>query len=54
MDQKRAMTAVAGAVPSLIKTDVGRFVPGIPISSDVGIEITRGPKDLDRLKRDLV
>jgi peptide/nickel transport system substrate-binding protein len=28
MDQKEVMTVVAGAEPSLIKTDVGRFVPG--------------------------
>ena len=53
MDQKEVMTAVAGAEPSLIKTDVGLFVPGTPMASDVGVEITRGPKDLDKLKRDL-
>jgi peptide/nickel transport system substrate-binding protein len=53
MDQKEVMTAVAGADPNLIKTDVGLFVPGTPMASDVGVEITRGPKDLDKLKRDL-
>jgi peptide/nickel transport system substrate-binding protein len=47
------MTAVAGAEPSLIKTDVGLFVPGTPMASDVGLETTRGPKDLDRLGHDL-
>jgi peptide/nickel transport system substrate-binding protein len=53
MDQKEVMTAVAGAEPSLIKTDVGLFVPGTPMASTVGVEITRGPKDLDKIKKDL-
>jgi peptide/nickel transport system substrate-binding protein len=53
MDQKDVMTAVAGAEPSLIKTDVGLFVPGTPMASTVGVEITRGPKDLDKIKKDL-
>src|SRR5208337_29830 len=52
-DQTEVMTAVAGADPSLIKTDVGLFVPGTPMASDVGVEVTRGPKDLAKLKRDL-
>ena len=54
MDQKEIMEAVAGAVPSLIKTDVGIFVPGTPMASTVGVEITRGPKNYDKLKQDLV
>jgi peptide/nickel transport system substrate-binding protein len=53
MDQKEVMTAVAGAEPSLIKTDVGLFVPGTLMASDVGVDITRGPKDLDKIKKDL-
>jgi len=53
IDQKEVMTAVAGAEPSLIKTDVGLFVPGTPMASTAGVEITRGPKDLDKLKKDL-
>jgi peptide/nickel transport system substrate-binding protein len=52
MDQKEVMTAVAGAEPSLIKTDVGLFVPGTPMASTVGVEITRGPKDLDKIKKE--
>ena len=54
MDQKEIMTAVAGAEPALIKTDVGIFVPGTPMASTVGVEITRGPKDYDKLKQDLI
>jgi peptide/nickel transport system substrate-binding protein len=53
IDQKEIMEAVAGAEPALIKTDVGLFVPGTPMASAVGTEVTRGPKDYDRLKRDL-
>ncbi len=53
MDQKEVMTAVAGAEPSLIKTDVKLFVPGTPMASTVGVEITRGPKNLDKIKKDL-
>lgn len=53
MDQKEIMEAVAGADPSLIKTDVGIFVPGTPMASTVGIERTRGPKDYDKLKKAL-
>ena len=37
----------------LIKTDVGIFVPGTPMASTIGVEVTRGPKDYDKLKRDL-
>ena len=54
MDQKEIMEAVAGAEPSLIKTDVGIFVPGTPMASTVGVERTRGPKDYDKLKKDLL
>lgn len=53
IDQKEVMAAVAGAVPSLIRTDVGLFVPGTPMASDAGVGVTRGPKDFPKLKRDL-
>ena len=54
IDQKEIMDAVAGSDPSLIKTDVGIFAPGTPMASTVGTEITRGPKNYDKLKQDLV
>jgi peptide/nickel transport system substrate-binding protein len=53
MDQKEIMEGVAGAEPSLYKTDIGLFVPGTPMASTVGVEITRGPKDYAKLKKDL-
>jgi peptide/nickel transport system substrate-binding protein len=54
MDQKEIIEAYAGAEPSLIKTDVGIFVPGTPQASTVGVEQTRGPKDYAKLKKDLM
>jgi peptide/nickel transport system substrate-binding protein len=53
IDQKDVITAFAGAEPNLIKTNVGLFVPGTPLASDVGVEITRGPKDYSKIKQDL-
>jgi peptide/nickel transport system substrate-binding protein len=53
IDQKEIMEAVAGAEPSLYKTDVGLFVPGTPMASSVGVDVTRGPKDYGKLKKDL-
>ena len=53
IDQKEIMEAVAGAEPSLIKTEVGLFVPGTPMASTVGVENTHGVKDLDKLKAQL-
>lgn len=53
IDQTEIMQGVAGSVPELIKTDVGIFVPGTPMASTAGVEITRGPKNYDKLKADL-
>lgn len=53
IDQKDVMTAFAGAEPSIMKVDVGLFVPGTPMASDVGVEITRGPKDYGKVKQEL-
>ncbi len=54
VDQREFMQAYAGAVPELIKTDVGIFVPGTPLASTDGVEVTRGDKDIEKLKKDLV
>ncbi len=50
IDQREIMEAVAGAEPSLIKTDVGIFVPDTPMASKIGVEATRGPKDISQVK----
>ena len=47
------MAAVAGAEPRLTKIDVGLFVPGAPMASDVGVEITRRPDDYEEMKKQL-
>jgi peptide/nickel transport system substrate-binding protein len=54
MDQKEVMEGVAGAEPSLYRTDVGLFAPGTPMASTAGVEVTRGPKDYAKLKQALV
>ncbi|MCW3475239.1 ABC transporter substrate-binding protein [Limobrevibacterium gyesilva] len=51
MNQRDVMDTVAGAEPSLIKTDVGIFVPGTPYASTVGLEATHQYDDVDKLKR---
>ena len=53
VDQKDVMDAVGGGDPQLTQTDVGIFVPGTPMASKIGVEITRGPKDYNKLKADL-
>jgi peptide/nickel transport system substrate-binding protein len=53
-DQREFMQAYAGAVPSLIKTDVGIFVPGTALASDVGVAVTRGDHDFETLKGEIV
>jgi peptide/nickel transport system substrate-binding protein len=52
--QRDVMEAVAGAEPSLIKTDIGVFFPATPYASDVGVEVTRGDADSEKLKRELI
>jgi peptide/nickel transport system substrate-binding protein len=53
INQKDVITAFAGAAPELMKTDVGLFVPGTPLASDVGLDITRGTTDYVKVKQDL-
>jgi peptide/nickel transport system substrate-binding protein len=53
VDQETAMAAVAGAEPRLAEIDVGLFVPGTPMASDVGVEITRRPDDYEEMKKEL-
>ncbi len=52
-NQADFMQAVAGAVPNLIKLDVGIFVPGTAMASTEGVEVTHGSTDYAKLKADL-
>jgi peptide/nickel transport system substrate-binding protein len=54
IDQKDTITAIAGAAPELMRSNVGLFAPGTPLASDVGVEITHGSKDYTKVKQDLV
>ncbi len=53
VDQESVMAAVAGGEARLTKIDVGLFVPGTPMASDVGVEITRRPDDYEEMKKEL-
>jgi peptide/nickel transport system substrate-binding protein len=54
VDQADFMTAVAGTDPSGWKDKVGYFPPGSPLANDVGMKVLEGPRDLDKVKKDLV
>lgn len=53
IDQHEFMEAVAGAAPELIRTGIGLFVPGTPLSSTGGISMMQGPKDPAKIKAEL-
>jgi peptide/nickel transport system substrate-binding protein len=53
LDQSAYMTAGFGADPSLWRTDVGLFLPHTPMANDAGLDVLRGPRNLDKVKRDL-
>jgi peptide/nickel transport system substrate-binding protein len=54
IDQSDFMTAVAGTDPSGWRDKVGYFPPGSPLASDVGMTVLEGPRDLDKVKKDLI
>jgi peptide/nickel transport system substrate-binding protein len=54
VDQADYMTAVAGTDPSMWRDKVGYFPPGSPLASDVGMKVLEGPRDLDKVKKDLI
>jgi peptide/nickel transport system substrate-binding protein len=53
VNQEDYMTAVAGTDRTLWRTGVGVFPPDTPLASDVGMEVLNGPRDYDKVKRDL-
>jgi peptide/nickel transport system substrate-binding protein len=53
IDQAAFMTAVAGSSPAYQFSPIGFFAPGTPMSSDVGLDVFRGPRDMDRVKGEL-
>jgi peptide/nickel transport system substrate-binding protein len=53
VDQTDTMIAVAGTDPSMWTVPVGVFPAGTPMASDVGLDVFKGPRDWDKIKRDL-
>lgn len=53
IDQAAFMTAVAGEDPAYQQTPIGFFAPGTPMASEAGLDVLRGPRDWDKVKRDL-
>ena len=53
INQSDYMIAVAGTERSLWSADCGFFTPGSPMASDAGMAALNGPRDLDKVKRDL-
>jgi len=53
VNQTDFMNAAAGTDPSMWNDHCGAFCPGTPFATEVGMEVLTGPRDLDRVKRDL-
>lgn len=53
MKQDDFVMAVAGADPAMWHAPVGFFTPGTPMASDAGLDLLTGPRDYDKVKRDL-
>jgi peptide/nickel transport system substrate-binding protein len=54
VDQADYMTAVAGTDPAMWRDKVGYFPPGSPLASDVGMQVLEGPRDMAKVKQDLI
>src|SRR5439155_4775065 len=53
VNQDDYMTAVAGNDRTFWKDHCGFFLPGSPMASDAGMQALDGPRDLDRVKREI-
>ncbi len=53
IDQADFMQAVNGDERALWQDRVGVFCPGAPMATEAGIDVLAGPRDLDKVKRDL-
>jgi peptide/nickel transport system substrate-binding protein len=53
IDQAAFMTAVAGSDPAYQYSPIGFFAPDTPMASDVGLDVFRGPRDMEKVKIDL-
>ena len=53
VDQSDAMQAVAGVARTYWRDSVGLFTPDNPLATQAGIEVLNGPRDYQKVKRDL-
>ena len=53
IDQADVMNAVAGTDRTYWHDRIGLFGPGSPLANEAGIEVLSGPRDYDKVKRDL-
>ena len=53
VNQADFMAAVVGDDTAACRTDLGYFPPGTPLASDAGMAALTGPRDLDKVKREL-
>ncbi len=51
--QTDVMTAAGGTDPRMWNDRCGAFTPGTPMANAVGLELLTGPRDPDRVRRDL-
>jgi peptide/nickel transport system substrate-binding protein len=54
INQADFMTAVTGTDTSLWRDKVGFFPPGTPLASDAGMAALTGPRDLEKVKREII
>jgi peptide/nickel transport system substrate-binding protein len=54
VDQADYMTASGGADPAAWRQGIGYFCPGTPMASDAGMAALTGPRDLDRVRKDVI
>lgn len=53
VDQADFMTAVAGTDPTMWRDKIGFFPPGSPLASNVGMQALDGPRNFEKVKKDL-
>jgi peptide/nickel transport system substrate-binding protein len=53
MNQEDFVIPVAGSDPAMWHIPTGFFTPGTPMANDAGMEVLTGPRDYNKVKRDL-
>ncbi|WP_421995858.1 ABC transporter substrate-binding protein [Roseococcus sp.] len=54
LDQASVMQGIVGNEPSLYQDGVGVFCPNTPMASDAGLEVLKGPRDYEKVKREIL